>query len=129
MVVEGDTEGPVFSLSKIADEPIQPLGLFKSGKIEELKVLYANLPFPDPAKEQFINGQGYRFLQNREVEAAIATFEINVSLFPNSANAYDSLGEGYLLLGNKAKAKWNYEKSLELDPNNDNAKRVLKEKL
>lgn len=129
MVVEGVTEGPVFSLSKIADNPIRPLELFKSGKIEELKMLYANLPFPDSAKEQFINGQGYRFLQSREVEAAIATFEINVSFFPNSANAYDSLGEGYLLQGNKAKAKINYEKSLELDPSNENAKKVLKEKL
>jgi tetratricopeptide (TPR) repeat protein len=49
-----------------------------------------------------------------------------VEAYQQSANVFDSLGEAYLLRGNKEKAIENYEKSLELDPKSENAKGVLK---
>ncbi|MBC2845058.1 amidohydrolase family protein [Winogradskyella flava] len=76
--------------------------------------------------EDELNGLGYLYLQSDRIKEAIAIFEMNISAFPESSNVYDSLGEAYLEAGHKALAKKNYEKSLALDPDNDNAKTVLK---
>jgi len=64
-------------------------------------------------------------LNEQRVEDAIKIFTFLTSEFPNSANAYDSLGEAYLKNGNQDFAINNYEKSLALNPNNENAERVL----
>jgi cytochrome c-type biogenesis protein CcmH/NrfG len=47
------------------------------------------------------------------------------SLHPQSGNAYDSLAEAYMDEGDKAEAIANYEKSLQLNPKNDNAFKTL----
>jgi len=57
---------------------------------------------------------------------AIQIFKLNVSEYPNSSNVYDSLGAAYMKNGQKKLAIKNYEKSLELDPENNNAKEMLK---
>jgi CubicO group peptidase (beta-lactamase class C family) len=76
--------------------------------------------------ESEINSAGYYLLNTqKQVDEAIAFFKMNVELFPKSANAYDSLGEGYMRKGDKQKARFYYEESLRLDPGNDNAKRIL----
>ena len=51
---------------------------------------------------------------------------MNVEMNPRSANAYDSLGEAYMMHGDKELAIRNYRKSLELDPGNDNTREMLK---
>lgn len=58
---------------------------------------------------------------------AIAVFRYNVKTYPGSANAYDSLGEAYLKQGDKKQAAENYKKSLQLNPANDNAAKVLRD--
>jgi len=50
---------------------------------------------------------------------------MNVEMNPQSANAHDSLGEAYMINGNKELAIKNYKKSLELNPDNTNAKEML----
>ena len=67
-----------------------------------------------------------RSLRFGRVGAAIAVFALNVEKFPTSSNVYDSLGEAYMKAGDNAKAILNYEKSLELNPHNDNAREMLK---
>jgi len=47
---------------------------------------------------------------------------LNTENYPNSFNAFDSLGEVYEFLGEKTKAIENYTKSLELNPDNEHAK-------
>jgi len=62
---------------------------------------------------------------------AIEVFKINVKEFPESWNVYDSLGEAYVVNGDKESAIENYQKSVELNPNNQsgiNALKRLKEK-
>jgi cytochrome c-type biogenesis protein CcmH/NrfG len=44
-----------------------------------------------------------------------------VELFPNDANAYDSLGEAFMMSGDSGAALTNYQISLDMNPNNDNA--------
>ena len=56
-------------------------------------------------------------------------FGLITELFPNSANAWDSLAEGYLEAGDKEKAKAYYEKAISLDKDGtvtENAKKMLK---
>jgi predicted Zn-dependent protease len=61
-----------------------------------------------------------------KIKEAIRIFQLNVEAYPDSSNVYDSLGEGYMKNGEKALAIENYEKSLKLDPANNNAVEMLK---
>lgn len=73
-----------------------------------------------------INGAGYYLLKDlKAFDDAIAIFKLNIELFPSSANVYDSLGEAYMDKGDKANAILFYQKSLQLDPGNDNAKQRI----
>lgn len=67
----------------------------------------------------------YNFLRKNKVDIAIEIFKLNVQLYPNSYNAYDSLAEGYFSNEQFELSKENYEKSLELNPENDNGKMRL----
>src|SRR5437764_13214349 len=53
-------------------------------------------------------------------------FQKNVQEYPESSNVYESLGEAYMKTGQKDLAIKNYEKSLQLDPKNQNAVEQLK---
>ena len=77
--------------------------------------------------EGTVNLRSYELLAEGKVTAAIALFRLNVYMYPESANVYDSLGEAYMAAGNTALAIENYERSLELDPENENAVEKLKE--
>jgi tetratricopeptide (TPR) repeat protein len=76
--------------------------------------------------ESDINDLGYQHLGRKSFKIAIQAFRINVSLFPDSANAYDSLGESYMKHGEKEKAIVNYKRALELNPQNKSARQILK---
>ena len=78
------------------------------------------------AGESHLNSLGYELLEKNRIEQAIQVFQYAVSQYPESSNVYDSLGEAYLINGDKELAIKNYRKSLELEPGNDNAKAMLK---
>jgi CubicO group peptidase (beta-lactamase class C family) len=77
------------------------------------------------AVERFINRAGYDLLEGKKQEQAIEVFKLNTILFPHSGNTFDSLGEAYMEAGNKLLAVLNYRKSLEIDPDNGNARQML----
>jgi cytochrome c-type biogenesis protein CcmH/NrfG len=74
-----------------------------------------------------MNMLGYQRLQKGEIKDAIELFKLNVQAYPESANTYDSLGEAYMANNNIDLAIKNYNKSLELNPNNKNAVDKLKQ--
>ena len=76
--------------------------------------------------ETELNLLGYQLLSSHRAEDAIGIFKLNVEAYPYSANAYDSLGEAYMIVGQKDLAITNYEKSLRLDPKNTTAIEMLK---
>ncbi len=76
--------------------------------------------------ESTLNQVGYSLMGNKQMEDAILVLRKNVELHPDSWNAYDSLGEGYLKEGNKELATKNYQKSVELNPKNENGVEALK---
>ncbi|GAB3512893.1 serine hydrolase [Emticicia fontis] len=75
--------------------------------------------------ENELNEWAYRVMSKDKYKEALELFKLNVALYPDSWNVYDSLGEVLLKLGNKEEAKKMYQKSVELNPNNNGGKRVL----
>jgi len=75
--------------------------------------------------EQLMNGLGYRLLGNDKISEAIEVFKVNVKEHPESFNVYDSLGEAYMKNGDDELAVENYQKSIELNPGNENGKKML----
>jgi len=71
--------------------------------------------------ETELNVLGYRLMQMKKSAEAIEIFKLNVEVYPQAYNAYDSLGEAYKVHGDKDLAIANYLKSLELNPKNTNA--------
>lgn len=91
---------------------------------ENFKAISNRLSFDFYPPEQLVNRIGYNFLQSRndvEKTKALDFFILNTEYYPNSYNAFDSLGEAYEMLGNLSKAIENYQKSLALNPDNKHA--------
>ena len=76
--------------------------------------------------EGSLNAFGYTVLQNKDTAGAIQVFKLNAASFPESPNVWDSLAEAYVKANDSKNAQLNYEKALTLDPNNRNAKEMLK---
>lgn len=73
------------------------------------------------------NPNPYHFPEVRKYQEALETFKLNMELFPQSWNAYDSYGEILLKMGYKNEAIRMYQKSIELNPGNEGGKKVLDE--
>jgi len=68
------------------------------------------------ATEVELNLYGYQLMGQGEHDKAIEMFKLNTQRHPKSANAWDSLGEGYATKGDKKNAIANFKKSLSLNP-------------
>ncbi|MEO8211279.1 MAG: serine hydrolase [bacterium] len=95
-----------------------PAAINKVSEIKENSVRF-------DINEDELNSFGYMFLNKNKFDEAIALFTFLVQAFPESANGFDSLGEAYMKSGDKTSAIKNYERSLELDPENDNARKMI----
>lgn len=78
-------------------------------------------------EEGMLNTLGLRLsFDPNKIEQGIQVFLLALHLYPNSANLYDSLAEAYLLYKDEKNAIINFEKSLVLNPQNQNALTKLK---
>lgn len=76
--------------------------------------------------EDEMNELGLRLLYDKkDVGAAVEVLKLNAEEFPRSFNVWDSLGEAYYQAGNREEAIRNYEKSLQLNPDNVGGRRML----
>jgi predicted alpha/beta superfamily hydrolase len=76
--------------------------------------------------ENLLNQVGYQLLNSKSFDRALDILTLNMKLYPNSPNAYDSLAECYLTMGNKEKAKTYYELAIQKNPGKtDYEKRIL----
>ncbi|WP_295833308.1 tetratricopeptide repeat protein [uncultured Winogradskyella sp.] len=71
------------------------------------------------------NRIGYKYIREDNFEDAIAIFEMNVKLHPNSPYTYDSLGQAYLVYGDSLNAYKNYKKTYKLNKGNRRAKKYI----
>lgn len=80
-----------------------------------------------PLIERYLNSLGYLLLKDQQIQSAINVLKANVTFFPESSNAYDSLGEAYFMEKDYDLSYRNYKKSLQLDPENKNAEKKITE--
>jgi hypothetical protein len=76
-------------------------------------------------EETTINRLGYAFLQEKDPSSAVVLFKLNTKAYPDSANAWDSLGDGYEASNDIQDARMAYARSVELGPDNEHAKGEL----
>ncbi|MFH7010889.1 serine hydrolase [Flavobacterium sp. FlaQc-52] len=146
VILLSNTANPVFvtanEVLKLIDKkpykmPLQNLSrvygsLLESGKKEKANELigeYLKNPDTYEATERDFNRLGYQFLRLQKTDNSLLTFASAALIFPNSSNIYDSYGEALLQCGKKDDAIKMYQKSVELNPDNENGKKVLKELL
>lgn len=97
-------------------------------KFENSFKIYANIKRSKKdfsLSEDEINSWGYQLIEQNKKQEALKVFQLNTLLFPKSSNVYDSYAETLELLGNHKEAIINYRKSLELNPDNKNARQFL----
>lgn len=94
--------------------------------VNEYKNARKNLAEAARLNENQVNRLGYWLISRKKIKEAIEVFKMNVEDYPQSSNAYDSLGEAYATNGDKELAIQNYQKSVELNPNNTNGIQALK---
>ena len=103
-----------------------PIPLVK--QLVHFQALSERFGFPVPITEEFLNGHAFHGLRRHDApDEAIKLFELCLKLYPKSFLAYEGVGEAYEKKGNKEKAIEFYQKALELDPSNTNARNKLKE--
>ncbi len=66
--------------------------------------------------ENELNLYAYQLMNQGQIDKAIQMFILNTQRHPQSANVWDSLGEGYVNKGDKKNAIANFKKSLSLNP-------------
>jgi len=90
-------------------------------RIRELRNNHADIYFDEGS----INGLGYALLGMGKIADAIELLKLNVEVFPESYNVYDSYAEALLKNGDNEAAILSYRKSLALNPENENARTML----
>ena len=93
-----------------------------SDGIDEALKTYEMSP---PLNEEEMNRLGLRLLRTKKLKEAVRILDLNVTAFPKSANAWDSLAEAYMIGGRELAIAY-YRKSLELNPKNPDAVEYLK---
>jgi tetratricopeptide (TPR) repeat protein len=86
--------------------------------LRKAEQMFADARRADPKavlfSEAVMNRIAYGSLAAGDTEGAIALFQMNVVVYPNSPNVYDSLSDAYLADGQKDLARQNAQKALEL---------------
>ncbi len=63
-----------------------------------------------------LNTLGYVLLRDGRADDAVVIFQLNVEMYPEIANGYDSLGDGHKAAGHPQAALRSYLAAFELDP-------------
>lgn len=118
----GQMQEPV---SRLLQRAIDDQGV--SEAIEQYRQLQASEKSRYDYSERVLNIFGIDLVYMKHFETAIKVLSLVVEEHPQSANAYDSLAWAYMKSGQVEPAIVNYEKSLQLNPENANAVRKLEE--
>lgn len=109
----------------LAGEKINQYFLKFEISLAEQNYLNIKKNHPDWNFEYRLNAIGYTLMSYSRLNDAIKIFQLNVKENPKSGGAFDSLAESYFNDNQLEIARKNYEKSLELSPDNANAKEML----
>ena len=118
-----------FEVSKIGISNIIGKEVVNKG-IDEAISSYKHLKKTELEKYNFdkweLNSLGYDLIEIDMLPEAIKIFQLNLQHFPDFARGYNNLADSYILAGNKKLAIENYNKTLDIDPDNWYAAKKLK---
>ena len=81
-----------------------------------------------PITEEFLNGHAFHGLRRHDApDEAILLFEFCLSLYPDSAEAYEGLGEAFEKKGMMEKAIEYYREAVNLNPSHTSLREKLNE--
>jgi tetratricopeptide (TPR) repeat protein len=115
---------PALAVSEVLAATIAQKGVAPA--LQQYRELKRTRPDNYDFSEPVLDRLGYDLLRSQKVKEAIEILKLNVEMFPQAFNVYDSLGEAYMVNGDKELAIKNYEKALELNPRNTNSANMLK---
>lgn len=115
------------TLIQIRTPQTELIEIFSENAFEKATVEFKKLrsKYPTFNFEENLNNLGYSYYNKKQTDLSVQIFTLNCTEYPGSANTYDSLGEIYESIGNLDLAKQNYQKSLDLNPKNENAKQMI----
>ena len=125
-ILNGENPQPVNLKNSIARE--FGAALFSSG-IESAILRFNELRKNDAhyyLDEKEMNLLGYEFLFNDYKPESLEVFKLNVLLFPDSFNVYDSYAEALAKNDKKAEAILMYKKAILLNPGSEASRKALK---
>jgi len=131
LIIDPSGERDEQSLKQMSNEEKLPLEYLLSDNFEKALEAYQSLmetnPEDEAVNENNLNRMGYNLLNEDNIAMAKKVFKVNVMLYPESFNVYDSYAEACMKHGDLDSAITNYKKSLELNPSNANAEAMLLE--
>ena len=121
---------PYQSLRDVTGAPRLLEELVEAGRsVKEIVAVVREQDRADPTydiSEAYLNALGYYYLREAKTPAdALQIFALNIELYPDAYNTYDSYGECLLALGREAEAIVAYERALALNPDHEGAAQVL----
>jgi len=111
--------------SWIIDKAIEEDGL--EAAEDKFTELWNNRALDLEKTEGDLNDLGYKYIGEERFEEALVVFKLNVDAYPQSWNVYDSYGEALMNNGETEKAIENYQRSVEINPENEHGKKMLEE--
>ena len=131
LILNANDGSRISTYTRMKDAEKLPIEFLVEGNFKQSLEAYQGLmkeDAKDPTiEESNLNRLGYRYLNKEQTKMAQDIFKVNMILYPNSSNVYDSYAEACMKIGEFDLAIENYKKSLSLDPQNNNAKELIKE--
>jgi dienelactone hydrolase len=107
--------------------------LNQPGGVERARQMYDEAKSRDKTVVLFPEAEtnllGYALLRDGKAKDAVVVFQLNVEGYPSSANACDSLSDGYLAMGNKEEALKYAQKTIDMLDQDPSATPQLKQLL
>ena len=117
IVISPQAGGETRTGRRVAETVHVPADDLEAGNVYSATVGYRRLRDANPADpsvaEPRFNVLGYAYLAREDYKTAIAIFQLNTQLYPDSANTYDSLAEAHMKKGDRKKAIELYRKALD----------------
>jgi hypothetical protein len=111
----GDMQSLLDILRKLAEQgALDRIGPVARAYFGDPRFRWADVESP-------LNLLGYQLMGAGKIPAAIEVLKVNTERYPQSWNAWDSLGEAQMKAGNMEEAIRDYRRSVELNPKNTGA--------
>lgn len=129
LVPKEESQSITYNFRKLSPEEKTPSEYLSNNEFDKAVDAYLSIQENDSLdpsiNEGSFNSLGYQKLRAKNYKEAKEIFKINMMLYPESSNVYDSYAEVLRKSGDTLEAIIYYKKSVELDSGNKNAKNFI----